>query len=93
LNSFSNEDLLVNNSTLQTLVPSLQIGSPLSVLANGTIGDDEGITVSSYSKIAYFWNNSADIKKEDLFQIILYLVVSVMLPSTLLSQLDTQVNN
>ena len=34
LNTASNEDLLVNNATLQTLVPSLQIGSPLTTLAS-----------------------------------------------------------
>jgi len=63
LNTASNEDLLVNNATLQTLVPSLQIGSPLTTLAsvNATSATSGGVNVTSYSKIAYYWNDSSDI--------------------------------
>jgi len=53
-NTGSDEDLVIANTTRTHLVPSLQIGSPLSVL--DTHGDIEA--VSSFSKIAYFTNSS-----------------------------------
>jgi hypothetical protein len=53
-NSASDEDLVIKNTTRTHLIPSLQIGSPLSIL--DTHGDIE--SVSSYSKIAYFTNSS-----------------------------------
>ena len=49
-NTGSSEDLYITNSTNTHLVPSLQIGSPLSVLAAAT-----NITaVTDFSKIAYY---------------------------------------
>jgi len=53
-NSASDEDLTMTNTTKTHLIPSLQIGSPLSVT---TAGDDIE-AVSSFSKIAYYTNAS-----------------------------------
>jgi hypothetical protein len=53
-NTASSEDLLLVNTTNGQLVPSLQIGSPLSVLS--TAADIN--SVSNYSKIAYYTNAS-----------------------------------
>ena len=49
-NTGSSEDLYITNSTNTHLVPSLQIGSPLSVLAAAA----NVTTVTDYSKIAYY---------------------------------------
>jgi len=48
-NTASDEDLSITNSTNTHLVPSLQIGSPLSVTAAGNVTQ-----VNSFSKIAYY---------------------------------------
>jgi hypothetical protein len=54
LNTASDEDILMANTTRTHLVPSLQIGSPLSVLSTG----DDIESVSTFSKIAYYTNAS-----------------------------------
>jgi len=53
-NTASNEDLLLVNTTQTHLVPSLQIGSPLSVTTSGSDIED----VASFSKIAYYSNTT-----------------------------------
>ena len=52
LNTASDEDILMVNTTRTHLVPSLQIGSPLSVTTSG----DDVEAVDSFSKIAYYTN-------------------------------------
>jgi len=51
-NSASDEDLVFVNTTNTHLIPSLQIGSPLTVDATSA----DVVSVSSYSKIAYYTN-------------------------------------
>jgi hypothetical protein len=51
-NTNSDEDLLLVNTTNGQILPSLQIGSPLTVDTT----DSEVVGVSSYSKIGYFTN-------------------------------------
>jgi hypothetical protein len=53
-NSASDEDLVMKNTTKTHLIPSLQIGSPLTV----TTGGDDIEAVSGFSKIAYYTNTS-----------------------------------
>ena len=53
-NTASEDDLAISNTTRTHIIPSLQIGEPLSVTTSGD--DVEG--VSSFSKIAYYTNAS-----------------------------------
>jgi len=57
MNTASDEDLVMKNATRTHLIPSLQIGSPLTVLTTG----DDVEAVSSFSKIAYYTNASISI--------------------------------
>ena len=52
MNTASDEDLLMKNTTRTHLIPSLVIGSPLSITSSG----DNIEAVSSFSKIAYYTN-------------------------------------
>jgi hypothetical protein len=67
-NTLVDEDLLIMNTTRTHLIPSLQIGSPITIIQNLTldsasadVNDHRGIgyieSVSNYSKIGY-WTNS-----------------------------------
>ena len=51
-NTLVDEDLTMKNTTRTHLIPSLQIGSPLSITTSG----DNIEAVSSFSKIAYYTN-------------------------------------
>jgi hypothetical protein len=51
-NSASDEDLVLTNTTNTHLIPSLQIGSPLTVDTT----DAQIVAVTSFSKIAYYTN-------------------------------------
>jgi hypothetical protein len=53
-NTASDEDLSITNSTNTHLVPSLQIGSPLTVSAQTDV-----VKVNDFSKIAYYTNASS----------------------------------
>ncbi|MDB4850245.1 hypothetical protein OAH42_01925 [Nitrosopumilus sp.] len=54
-NTANDEDLVIKNTTRTHLIPTLQIGSPLSVT---TDTDAHIISVTSYSKIGYYTNAS-----------------------------------
>jgi hypothetical protein len=60
-NSASDEDLVMKNTTKFQLIPSLTIGSPLSVTTSG----DDIEAVSKYSKIAYYTNASTSSTVRD----------------------------
>jgi len=54
-NTGSDEDLVIVNTTNTHLIPSLQIGSPLTIVQDAANGFS---TVTSYSKIGYYTNAS-----------------------------------
>jgi len=54
LNTLSNEDIVMKNTTSTHLIPSLQIGSPLMVES----GHADIEAVDSFSKVAYYTNAS-----------------------------------
>ncbi len=55
-NTFSSEDLTITNATNTHLVPTLQIGSPLTVSAQTNI-----TSVTTYSKIGYYTETATDV--------------------------------
>jgi hypothetical protein len=59
-NTISDEDLSIQNTTNTHLIPTLTIGSPVSLSSNDA-GNNFVTNATSYSKIMYYTNSSADI--------------------------------
>jgi len=56
-NTLSDEDLTIQNTTTTHLIPTLTIGSPVSLDSNDA-GNNIVTNSTSYSKIAYYTNSS-----------------------------------
>jgi hypothetical protein len=82
-NSLSDEDLVLANTTNTHLIPTLTIGSPLSM------GDDDSeiVSVTTYSKIAYFTNSSVP---PEMWNVTYPLLLDTGITGTEFDAIDTE---